>query len=72
MVEPEYPSSYILVAELAAVCAETLALADGDAAGQAYLDELCGRYSDHHGFHQELRSVTARSPLLGPHDYQPN
>ena len=42
----KHRSSYRRVAQLAAACAEAIALAAGVPAGHAYLDGLHGRYRD--------------------------
>lgn len=60
----QHRSSYRPVAQLAAACAEAVALATGGSAGHAYLDGLHGRYPRHGSFRHELRSAAAESPLL--------
>ncbi|MGQ0773163.1 MAG: hypothetical protein ACT4NY_01890 [Pseudonocardiales bacterium] len=64
VVRSHHSGSYQRVAELAAACAEAVALAAGVAVGRAYLNGLHDRYSRHSSFRTELRSAAAKSPLL--------
>ncbi|MFN2497436.1 MAG: hypothetical protein ABR608_16280, partial [Pseudonocardiaceae bacterium] len=64
VVSGKHRGSYQRIAELAAACAEALALAAGAAAGHAYLNGLHDRYPRHSSFRKELRSAAAKSPVL--------
>jgi hypothetical protein len=61
----QHRAAYAEVAHLAAACAEAVALATGPDEAGAYLDVLHARYPRHSLFRRELRTITARSPLLG-------
>jgi hypothetical protein len=61
----QHRAAYAPVARFAAACAEAVPLATGPDDAGAYLDDLHARYPRHSLFRRELRTITARSPLLG-------
>ncbi|MGH8904800.1 MAG: hypothetical protein ACRDYA_24735, partial [Egibacteraceae bacterium] len=59
----QHRGAYRQVAQLAAACAEAVALADGDRASAEFIDSLHARWPRHSAFRRELRPAVAQSPL---------
>lgn len=64
VVTSKHRGAYARVAELAAACAETLALRQDTTAGEAFLAQVRARYPRHVAFRRELDTAIRASSLL--------
>jgi hypothetical protein len=64
VVTSKHRGAYARVAELAAACAETLALRQDATAGEAFLAQVRARYPRHVAFRRELDTAIRASSLL--------